>query len=130
MIYHILLWLFVYLYWIYESISEAMTWKSSSKSTRPINPNKYHSIRIPEELAIFACHFWIGFLYWQWIGLLFVLLLEITGCILYLRTFYYKVYGKFWCQPERQWLGIKIPSLKFQIVIFIFCIILMSIIVL
>ena len=119
--------LLTYVYWIFESQSEAYTWMASWNSSKPINPRAYHIIRIPETLSIIISHLILGYLLLGWYGAPMVVLAEITGCILYERFYCAKNYRDFFYQKTSLWLGLKHPPVWLEVVLFTICFILLVI---
>ena len=118
----------IWAYWIFESISEAMTWKSSWWSTYKINPKTYHLIRLPETLSIMISHLILSYLLYGWLGVLLGSLCEISGCILYERFYCLKAYNNFFHQKTSKWLSIPHPKIWMEVVLFVISLILIIVI--
>jgi len=96
----------ILVYWIFESISESMTWMASWHSTKKINPKTYHLVRLPETLAVIGSHIFIGILLKGLHGACMVAVMEIIGCVLYERVYCCFNYGDFFYNKTSKWLGI------------------------
>ena len=96
----------VYVYWVFESVSESYTWMASWHSSKPINPKSYHLIRLPETLSLIISHLILGYLLLGWHGVLIIALAEISACVLYERIYCAMNYGNFFYNKSSKWLGV------------------------
>ena len=108
----------VYVYWVFESVSESYTWMASWHSSKPINPKAYHLIRLPETLSIIISHLILGYLLLGWHGVLIIALAEISACVLYERIYCAMNYGNFFYQKTSKWLFVKHPPVWLEIILF------------
>lgn len=124
MIYQILFVLFLWLYFVGEGITEGKTWRTNYDEEYRINSRNYHKWRWWVEnmglIGAFIVSHYFKIENWELISLLAV----ISGLVIYLRFFSYGRYDKFWVYSKSKWFGIRKPSIKLQIVIFITCIVL------
>ena len=102
----------VWIYFIFEGLTEGFTWNRLTKTT----PKVYHTWRVFENTGIL-----IAFYSWMIIhpGFLFFILVVISGLCLYEMAFSGYSYGNLLYNKTSKWLGIKHPKGYVWLIIFI-----------